>query len=297
MLAVLLTERGLGGDGADLERRLIAVSTERSPRAAAARQLAERLATGLPSPSRGGSQRATRERGDGVGSPMACPTRPTPLRARIDVPGEPGSRPPPRGRAQRRRSAHPCLAGPRRQGAGRARPFRAGQWRGRHARRRRPAGRRALARRCRSAGQGAERPHHRSGGDRRGGHPRCARREYRDAAAKPSSTADRRAVRMRETVRLGAIVLSERMLPAPAGADADRAILDALRQHGLSLLPWGKEAETLRERLGWLHRGLGAPWPDVSDAALSPRWTTGCCPSFPARRPLPRSIRRVLRPA
>ncbi|TIQ12314.1 MAG: ATP-dependent helicase HrpB, partial [Mesorhizobium sp.] len=82
---------------------------------------------------------------------------------------------------------------------------------------------------------------------------------------------DRRAVRVRETVRLGAITLSERMLPAPAGTEADRAILDALRQHGLSLLPWGKEAETLRQRLGWLHRGLGAPWPDVSDAALIDR--------------------------
>ena len=76
-------------------------------------------------------------------------------------------------------------------------------------------------------------------------------------------------MRVRETERLGAIVLGERLLPAPAGADADRAIIDALREHGLALLPWGKEAETLRHRLGWLHRGLGAPWPDVSDAALT----------------------------
>ena len=58
------------------------------------------------------------------------------------------------------------------------------------------------------------------------------------------------------------------MLPAPSGAEADRAILDALREHGLSLLGWSKEAETLRQRLSWLHRGLGAPWPDVSDEAL-----------------------------
>jgi len=82
---------------------------------------------------------------------------------------------------------------------------------------------------------------------------------------------ERRAVRVRETARLGAITLSERMLPAPSGTDADRAILDALREHGLSLLEWGKEGETLRQRLGWLHRGLGAPWPDVSDAALLER--------------------------
>ncbi|MHC2795618.1 ATP-dependent helicase HrpB [Mesorhizobium jarvisii] len=44
MLAVLLTERGLGGDGADLERRLMRFRGERSSRATAARQLAERLA-------------------------------------------------------------------------------------------------------------------------------------------------------------------------------------------------------------------------------------------------------------
>ena len=48
-----------------------------------------------------------------------------------------------------------------------------------------------------------------------------------------------------------------------------RPILEALREHGLALLPWSKESETLRQRLGWLHRGLGAPWPDVSDAALT----------------------------
>ena len=79
---------------------------------------------------------------------------------------------------------------------------------------------------------------------------------------------EKRAVRVRETERLGAIVLAERLLPAPTGAEADRAILDAVREHGLALLPWSKEAETLRQRLGWLHRGLGAPWPDMSDDAL-----------------------------
>jgi ATP-dependent helicase HrpB len=53
-LAVLLTERGLGGDGADLERRMMRFRSETSPRANAARQLAERLARALPSPLWGG---------------------------------------------------------------------------------------------------------------------------------------------------------------------------------------------------------------------------------------------------
>src|SRR5690606_9931764 len=44
LLAVLLTERGLGGDSVDLDRRLSHFLSDRSPRANAARQLAARLA-------------------------------------------------------------------------------------------------------------------------------------------------------------------------------------------------------------------------------------------------------------
>ncbi|MGB6118002.1 MAG: ATP-dependent helicase C-terminal domain-containing protein, partial [Mesorhizobium sp.] len=80
--------------------------------------------------------------------------------------------------------------------------------------------------------------------------------------------AGRGSVRLREYLSLGAIQLSEHMLPAPTGPEADAAILSAVRQHGVSILPWSKSDETLRQRLGWLHRGLGAPWPDMSDEAL-----------------------------
>ena len=51
---------------------------------------------------------------------------------------------------------------------------------------------------------------------------------------------EKRAVRVRETERLGAIVLGERLLPAPTGADADRAIIDALREHGLRAAAMGQ---------------------------------------------------------
>ena len=80
---------------------------------------------------------------------------------------------------------------------------------------------------------------------------------------------EKRAVRVRETERLGAIVLAERLQPAPKGEAADRAVIAALREHGVTLLPWSNDTEMLRHRLEWLHRGLGAPWPDVSDAALA----------------------------
>ena len=81
----------------------------------------------------------------------------------------------------------------------------------------------------------------------------------------------RRSVRVRRVERLGAILLSESTLPAPKGADADRAVLEAVRAHGLSLLPWEKSALAMRARLAWLHRGLGEPWPDMSDDALAAR--------------------------
>src|SRR5690606_25205982 len=43
-LAVLLTERGLGGNSVDLERRLSSFRLDRSPRAQAAKGMAEKLA-------------------------------------------------------------------------------------------------------------------------------------------------------------------------------------------------------------------------------------------------------------
>ncbi|PAP92446.1 ATP-dependent helicase HrpB [Mesorhizobium wenxiniae] len=263
MLAVLLTERGLGGDGADLERRLMRFRSERSPRAIAARQLAERLAKqASASPSRGGPasepSAAKRGRRGGIADGVPDPTPPRSA-SRIDPP----------------------LEGERRAGA-----LLIHAWPDRVAKARGERGRFVLAN-----GSGAML----DAADPLAGAAWLVVADLQGKAQNARITAaaaidetdiratlaqkietsretnfdrDRRAVRVRETVRLGALTLSERMLPPPAGTEADRAILDALRQHGLSLLPWGKEAETLRQRLGWLHRGLGPPWPDVSDAAL-----------------------------
>ena len=69
----------------------------------------------------------------------------------------------------------------------------------------------------------------------------------------------------------GAIRLAERPLPPPKGEEADRAMIEAVRAHGLGILEWSKGAETLRRRLAWLHKGLGAPWPDMGDEALIER--------------------------
>jgi len=80
-----------------------------------------------------------------------------------------------------------------------------------------------------------------------------------------------RQVRARQTTRLGAIVFNEKPLPKPTGEQAARALADGVRQFGLNSLPFSKETLQFRERLGFLHRSLGEPWPDVSDDALVAR--------------------------
>lgn len=75
-------------------------------------------------------------------------------------------------------------------------------------------------------------------------------------------------VRARAVEALGALILSHKPLAAPTGEEAAQALMSAIREHGLQILPWSKETRTLRARLDWLHRGLGDPWPSMEDDAL-----------------------------
>ncbi|MFD7895989.1 ATP-dependent RNA helicase [Streptomyces sp. NPDC059743] len=75
----------------------------------------------------------------------------------------------------------------------------------------------------------------------------------------------------RRVERLGAVDLTVRPLKRPEPGLVRHALLDGLARHGLGLLRWTRDAHGLRERLAFLHRELGAPWPDVSDAALLSR--------------------------
>ncbi|MEQ1937042.1 ATP-dependent helicase HrpB [Mesorhizobium sp. CN5-321] len=277
-LAVLLTERGLGGDAVDLERRLMRFRGERSPRANAARQLAQRLArsaslsyeaSGTPSPLIPPRNREEDLAGGGFPSPLRGGARGGGKPARLD--------------------ATSAAAIPSREAAESPGTLLLHAWPDRVARARGERGRFVLAN-----GSGAML----DVADPLAGETWLVVADLAGRAQNARITAaapvteeaivahlgdhierrretafdrEKGAVRVRETACLGAIVLSQRTLPAPSGAEADRALLDAVREHGLSLLPWGKEAQALRNRLAWLNRGLGAPWPDVSDAALAGR--------------------------
>lgn len=78
------------------------------------------------------------------------------------------------------------------------------------------------------------------------------------------------AVRTTQLRRLGALVLAERRTVPKPGPETLAALLHGVAGLGLDRLPWSAETRQLRARAGFLHRTLGAPWPDVSDAALLP---------------------------
>lgn len=82
---------------------------------------------------------------------------------------------------------------------------------------------------------------------------------------------ERRDVVARRVTRLGAVELAAGTLTAPDRPLVRTALLEGLRREGLGLLRWSAEAEGLRQRLAFLHRELGEPWPDVSDEALLAR--------------------------
>ncbi|MGQ2910676.1 ATP-dependent helicase HrpB [Aeromicrobium sp.] len=79
---------------------------------------------------------------------------------------------------------------------------------------------------------------------------------------------DGRVLARRRTM-LGAIELASVPIKNPPTEAVTAAIGEALEREGIDLLTWSEAATALRARLGFLHRALGDPWPDVSDEALT----------------------------
>jgi ATP-dependent helicase HrpB len=101
--------------------------------------------------------------------------------------------------------------------------------------------------------------------------------EVRDAAADRISTTQDVRIEGKsnrsevfETTRLGAIILSEKRIDNPSPDILHAALLDFVRQKGLTVLPWTEHWQHWRTRVHYLHGQNATLWPDVQDTALMP---------------------------
>jgi ATP-dependent helicase HrpB len=76
-------------------------------------------------------------------------------------------------------------------------------------------------------------------------------------------------LRARRVRRLGAIVLSEQPMRAVSGEATSRLLAEGILRLGLARLPWSKELHQWRDRVVFLRRAEGEEWPDLSDVSLT----------------------------
>ena len=75
-------------------------------------------------------------------------------------------------------------------------------------------------------------------------------------------------LRAKRRLRLDALVIEERPIERPPGALMARHLLDQARAKGLDALPWSEAARSLRARAAFMGRMEPDGWPDLSDQAL-----------------------------
>ncbi|MGD9543525.1 MAG: ATP-dependent helicase HrpB [Methylocystis sp.] len=90
--------------------------------------------------------------------------------------------------------------------------------------------------------------------------------ETRDETSFDATSAS---LRRRAFRRLGAIRLSERNLGVETGAEHARMLARGVAGLGVARLPWTKAQMQRRDRVDFLRRAEGDEWPDLSDAALA----------------------------
>jgi ATP-dependent helicase HrpB len=246
-IAAILTERGLGGDGIDLDARLDQFRRERSQRASSARELACRWAAQVSSASRaegrsslpaavvqGGTELST-----GVMLAFAYPDRIARNRGNGSFVLANG-----RGAALEQTSS---LA--------RAPYIAVGELAGTAA-----SGRILLAAPITQA------------------EIEFYFADQIETAEEISFDRNAMALRARRRRSLHAVTLAEAPLALEASAETARILADGLIAAGLEKLPWPKQARQWRDRVMFLRKAEGDPWPDLSDQALAARreeWLVG----------------------
>ncbi|MGO9423257.1 ATP-dependent helicase HrpB [Roseiarcus sp.] len=251
-IAVLITERGLGGDAVDLTTRLEAFRRDRSQRADDARRLAralaQRAAEALPRPSvplslgeKGALPSPSGRGAGGEGLPGALLASAYPDRIAM-ARGKRGEFLMANGRAAAL-DPHDPLAGEPYLAIGEV------------------VGRAASARILLAAPLSAA---------------------DIEAVTGPSiETADEllfdrasTSLRARRRRRLGALTLAEQTLAVPADEASATALARGVLALGVGRLPWSKALKQWRDRVLFVRRAEGDAWPDLSDEALAadPEW-------------------------
>ncbi|MGH6670543.1 MAG: ATP-dependent helicase HrpB [Xanthobacteraceae bacterium] len=261
-IALLVGERGLGGDDVDLRERLHALDRDRTPRARDACAMAARWAElAKPSPERGGLDRRRRSREEG----SHADTTPTRRASLADLP------------LSGREISAGCLlalAYPERIAKNRA--DRGGE-----------TGAFVLAN-GRGAGMDPSSALAREPllavaelvGSATSGRILLAapitlgeieiafadRIETRDEISFDAASAGLRGRRSR---RLGALVLAEQPMPVEPSEENAQRLAAGLAGLGIDRLPWSKTLRQWRDRIMFLRARDGEEWPDMSDAALA----------------------------
>ena len=229
-IAAILTERGLGGDSADLNARLDQFRRDRTPRAASARDMARRWASQVTTNSAPSAEAG--ELSIGVMLAFAYPDRVARNRGNGSFVLANG-----RGAAIEQTSA---LA--------RAPYITVGELTGTAA-----SGRILLAA---PIMQGEVEDHF-------AGQIETADEITFDSAAL--------ALRARRRRSLHAVTLAEAPLALTPSVETARVFAGGLVAAGLDKLPWSKAAIQWRDRVMFLRKAEGEPWPDLSDDALAAR--------------------------
>jgi ATP-dependent helicase HrpB len=228
MIAAVLTERGLGGDGSDLDARLDQFRRDRSPRASTARTMAERWAASAER-----SLDAQTARGDALSTgailSLAFPDRVARNRGNGSFVLANG-----RGASAEQTSA---LA--------RAPYLAVGELTGTAAN-----GRILLAAPI-TAAEIEQRF--------------AAEIESDDDITFDKASLSLRGRRKR---KLHAITLSEQTMKLAPNEATARVLADGIVDAGLARLPWSKALQQWRDRVMFLRKAEGDTWPDLSDAAL-----------------------------
>jgi ATP-dependent helicase HrpB len=288
-VAALLAERGLGGNDADLELRWRRWQGDRSPRATAARRMAEGWSSRIPLPDREGRLGASRA---GVGSERSEPVRPSSSLAALAPTPSPFLAG--RGVATAVAIAFPDRVARRRDPSGEhyasiggrgfrldpASPLARSEWLAVAEVAGAAAGARILSAAAIELSEVenlfAERI-----------------TRFREVRCDPATNAISATIGR----RLGALRLSSAPDPSPAPEAIAAALLEAVRQHGLDLLPWPEAATALRARAAFA-RQIDPAVPDLSGEALAAGMNEWLGPLLVGKRRLdsvdPGQLRAVL---